>query len=64
MFYVIPSNEDVGLKELRVSTRGYNPLMGLLSGVKYLGKPIEDAAFNTSNDAYNAIMESAPHLQA
>lgn len=62
-FHIIPRNEYSGIKELRVSSDVYRFFNdGPISGVKYNGKPIEEAVFNTVEEAYNVIAKVAPHL--
>ena len=66
MYYcVVPRNEGYGLKELRVSTKAYTFWAnGPESGVIYEGKPIEDATFSSSAEAYAAISKAAPQYMS
>ena len=60
-YYIVPLNDDEGLKELRVSTKIYTFWWnGPESGVIYKRKPIEDTAFSSTEEAYNAIRKVAP----
>lgn len=63
-YYIVPLNEDTGIKELRVSTRPYSAWnYGKISGaVNAIGNPIEDMEFASQEAAMDAIDKFARHL--